>query len=713
MEQAHSKKHVLLIYLALALFTIVAFEHVRLCEFTATDDAKFVTTNSHVKAGLTGESLVYAFTATATANWMPLTWLSVMLDAQIFGHSSATFHLMNLFYHVLTVLLLFLVLKKMTGALWRSAFVAAVFAVHPLRVESVAWIAERKDVLSGLFWMLTTIAYVRYAQRPGIKRYLPVLLALFLGLLAKPMLVTLPCVLLLLDCWPLGRLRWGGQNTGQQLQHCESAELIYKKTSPGRLIAEKIPLFILVAASCVVTFIVQRAEGAVKSLDRLPLGIRINNALVSYVSYLGKMIWPTNLAVLYPHPVKSLPMYKAVIALLILVSLSAMIIYAVRRRRDLAPLLVGWLWYLGTMVPVIGLVQVGSQRMADRYTYIPSIGILIMVAWGAAKLSQGWRRRNLMFSVLTGLLLVILTLCTRAQVKHWENSLSLFGHTAKVTRNNAAAHHYYGNSLFKAGRITEAALHLERSLKINPRGSRPYTGLAKVYLKLGKFDEAIALCTKRLRIGEPDASTYNHLAKAYVGKKAYGLAAESLIEALRIKPGLALTHKNLVTVLTRQGNADKAIGYLTEAIRLNPGVAQTHLAMARALKSKGRIEEAVIHFRKTVQLQPKLVEAANSLAWILATHSDPNLRSPAEAVSLALQACEIADYQDPGFVDTLAAAYAAAGRFSDAVVMAEKAVSLIASGDNKQRIQAIRQRMQLYKQQKPYLQPPSGIKSPK
>jgi hypothetical protein len=369
MEQTPKKLYILLIYLMLAMVTFIAFEQVRLCEFTSTDDVKFAAKNQHVKAGLTRESIAWAFTTTTTANWMPLTWLSVMADSQIFGASSATYHMMNLFYHVLNVLLLFAVLKKMTGTIWRSAFVAIVFALHPLRVESIAWIAERKDVLSGLFWILTIAAYLGYAQRPGIRRYLLVVLALVLGLMAKPMLVTLPCVLLLLDYWPLGRFQWPRQNTEEQLSYSQSTHLTCKRASLVYLIKEKLPLFILVTASSVVTLIVQQIEGAVGSLDRYTATVRINNALVSYIRYIGKMIWPTRLAAFYPHPGPNLPVWKPIIALLILVGVSAGVIYLVRRKRDFAPLLVGWLWYLGTLVPVIGLVQV-----LHRYLYYGRMG---------------------------------------------------------------------------------------------------------------------------------------------------------------------------------------------------------------------------------------------------------------------------------------------------------------------------------------------------
>jgi len=705
MEHAPKKLHILLIYLSLALVTLAAFEQVRKCEFTATDDDKFVARNSHVQAGLTRESVAYAFTTTTTANWMPLTWLSVMLDSQIFGHSSATFHLMNLLYHVLNVLLLFMVLSKMTGTLWRSAFVAAVFALHPLRVESVAWVAERKDVLSGLFWMLTMLVYVRYAQRPSIRRYLLVTLTLSLGLLAKPMLVTLPCVLLLLDYWPLGRLQWSRQNDAKQLQYPDSTGLTCKKTSPGCLIAEKIPLFILAVASCITTVIAQQIEGAVKSLDRVALSVRLNNALVSYVSYIGKMIWPTRLAHLYLHPGSNLPTWKPVIALVILISVSAVVIYMARRRHDLAPLLVGWLWYLGTLVPVIGLVQVGKQSMADRYTYLPSIGILVMVAWGAARLSEGWRRRNMVLGISTGLLLIGLTLCTRAQVRHWKNSLTLFGHGVKATPNNYFIHYHYGDALLIDGRLDEAAFHFQEALRINPLFEKPYDGLAKSFYKQGKFDEAISVCKKRLRIGKPDPAIYHRLGMAYYSKGAGSLAIQSFKESLRLKPDSVSTNENLAKVVMSLKNPDAAIRHLTEAIQLNPNIALTHFNLARALKSKGRTEEAITHFREALRIKPTWEKPMNSLAWILATHSQDRFRNPQEALSLALRACELADYQDPGFLDTLAAAYAAVGRFADAAATAEKALQIVASGDKKERATRIRNRLYLYRQQKPYRQP--------
>jgi tetratricopeptide (TPR) repeat protein len=481
--------------------------------------------------------------------------------------------------------------------------------------------------------------------------------------------------------------------------------VVCKKTSLCHLIAEKIPLFALVAVSCVVTFIVQQHEGAVRTLERYTLTVRINNALASYIKYIGKMIWPRDLAVLYPHP-GPLAAWKPITALVILVGVSVAVIYMVRRRHELAPIAMGWLWYLGTLVPVIGLVQVGSQAMADRYTYIPSIGFVIMVTWGIAGLYRGLRHREIVFGILTALLLIIWTLCTRAQVGYWKNNLALFRHSVEATRNSYIAHYHYAHALFKDGYIDEAALHLQEAIRIGPRHMESYGALAKAFYEQGRIDETIAVCTKRLRMSKPDPAVYHMLGQAYTRKSAYGPAVQSFKECLQLDPDSVSTHENFAKVVMRLNDPDAAIRHLTEAIQLNPNIALTHHALARALKSKGRTEEAITHFREALRIKPNWEKPMNRLAWILATHSDSNLRDPQEALSLALRACELADYQAPGFLDTLAAAYAAAGRFADAVDTAEKAVQLTASGDKKQRHQAILNRLDLYRQQKPYRQPP-------
>jgi len=379
-----------LIYLALALVTFVAFVQVGHNDFINYDDAEYVTENEKVQKGLNIESFVWAFTTGHASNWHPLTWLSHMLDCQLYGLSPAGHHLTNLFLHLLNTLLLFGVLKTMTRAVWPSAFAAVLFAVHPLHVESVAWIAERKDVLSAFFWMLTMAAYLRYTKHPCIVRYLPVVFAFALGLMTKPMLVTLPFVLLLLDYWPLKRLQFGRINIPESQSH-------------KRLILEKIPLFTLAAISSVITCIVQQSGGAMGGNEVLTVGVRLANALVSYVGYIHKMIYPKGLAVLYPHPLDGVGLWQPVVSFIILAVISAGVIFASRKRRYLAT---GWFWYLGTLIPVIGLVQVGSQAMADRYTYLPSIGIFIILAWGIPELLARWRCRKVIPAVLAGIVLV-------------------------------------------------------------------------------------------------------------------------------------------------------------------------------------------------------------------------------------------------------------------------------------------------------------------
>ncbi|NIQ87873.1 MAG: hypothetical protein GWN93_01765, partial [Deltaproteobacteria bacterium] len=405
-----------------------------------------------VHKGLTRESFIWAFTTTDEANWHPLTWLSHMVDCQLYGLNPAGHHLTNVLLHSASTVLLFLILLGMTGSRWRSALVAALFALHPLHVESVAWVAERKDVLSTLFWMLTLWAYLAYTKRPERKRYLLIIVAFTLGLMAKPMLVTLPFVLLLLDYWPLKRIELGQSASGLPAANQPSTIAEKPGAQAFRLLLEKTPLFVLTAASSVVTFVVQKSEGAVGALEVYPLKIRVANALVSYVSYIIKMIWPQNLAVFYPHPGQSLPMWQAVAAGILLVLISIAVIRAGRRQPYLP---VGWLWYLGTLVPVIGLVQVGAQAMADRYTYVPLIGLFIMAAWGVPELMKKWHHRRVALVVSAALVLFALMTCARLQLRHWKNSIALLSHAHAVTAKSYLVHNNLGSALNELGKYDE------------------------------------------------------------------------------------------------------------------------------------------------------------------------------------------------------------------------------------------------------------------
>jgi len=630
MRKIANKYYTFLIYITLALVTFVAFESVRQNQFVSYDDDKYVTENPNVIEGLKYESVIWAFTTFHAGNWHPLTWLSHMLDCQLFGLAPSWHHLTNLLLHITNVLLLFWVLNKMTRVVWPSAFVAAAFALHPLHVESVVWVAERKDVLSGLFWMLTIAAYIRYAERPHIGRYLLIFLLFALGLMAKPMLVTLPFVLLLLDYWPLRRFKWGQPGKRKLSSLSESANVSYKISTTSRLLAEKIPLFVLAAISIVLTLIAQGSAGAVEPMETLPVKLRIANALVAYVSYIGKLIYPAHLAVFYPHAGAGLPTWQPILAFIILAVVSVSVIYMVRQRY----LAVGWLWYIGTLVPVIGLVQVGSQAMADRYTYLPSIGLFIMFAWGVPELLRRWRYQRIVPATLAALLLVALMICTRVQLRYWRNDLTLFGHAVKETRNNYVMQNLYGWTLFKMGKTPQAFTHLEEALRINPRYVRALNNIAGIFF--------------------------------------------------------------------RQGKLDKAVEYLNKALRLQPNYPQAIGNMGAVYYKQGKFQLAVDSWTKMLKLKPSSIDALNNLARVLATVDDADIRNPAKAVKFAEDAARLTGHRQPELLDTLAAAYAAAGRFPEAVATAEKALELTRPS-NKKLTERIQHRLRLYKAGQPYI----------
>jgi hypothetical protein len=423
-----------------------------------------------------------------------------MLDFELYGLNAGGYHLTNLLLHIANVLLFFFMLKRMTGALWRSGFVAVLFALHPLHVESVAWVTERKDVLSTFFWVLTFWVYVRYVEHPSPSRYLLGLVTFTLGLMAKPMLITLPFVLLLFDYWPLGRFDYGHDCVESDPHTCEYMNLSRKRLPVLLLLREKVPFFIIAGVFSVVTFLAQQSIGAVRSLDKFPIESRIANALVSYVSYIGKMFWPHHLAIPYPHPLGSLPMWKALGAGILLTTLSILVIGKAARYRYL---IVGWLWYLATLFPVIGLVQVGSQAMADRFTYVPLIGLFMMVAWGVPELVKTWRHRQIVLGISASILLFALMICTWLQVGYWKNSITLFTHVVNVTANNSVAHYSLGLALGKEGRLEESIRHSSEALRINPEDADTHMNLGVVLAMQGKLEQAVVHFNEALRL-DPD-----------------------------------------------------------------------------------------------------------------------------------------------------------------------------------------------------------------
>jgi Flp pilus assembly protein TadD len=594
-----------LVCLFLVITTLAVYWQVRDYEFIGYDDVLYVTRNPHLQTGLSLEGITWAFTSKRAGNWHPLTWLSHMLDIQIYGMDPGRHHLTNVLFHIGNTLLLFLIFRRMTGALWRSAFIAALFALHPLHVESVVWVAERKDVLSTFFWMLTMGAYVWYVERRGFLRYLLVLLFFILGLMAKPMLVTLPFVLLLIDYWPLNRFQFG-QSSGGGSKKQRSLAL--------RLVWEKIPLLALAAASSVVTLIVQQTWGAVSSFSAYPLNIRLANAMVSYVGYIGKMVWPSNLAVLYPHP-GSLPAWQIAGACLFLVFTSFAVIRAVRRQPWFA---VGWLWFIGTLIPVIGLVQVGSQAMADRYTYVPLIGIFIIVAWGLPELVSGWRYRKVAISTMAVACLSILMATTWLQVRHWKNSIVLFERALAVTDNNYVLHNNLGVAFFLQRKVGKAIDQFREAMKINPGFVDAPINVAIALANKGKMDEAIGYFSEALKINPDSDKAHINLGVALEKLGRTADAIHHYSEALRINPEFDEAHNNLGVALASQEKFDEAIDHYFEALRINPRSAEVHNNLGSALFRKGKINEAVVHFQEALRIRRGFEKASNNLAKALA-----------------------------------------------------------------------------------------------
>ncbi|MHC4719448.1 MAG: tetratricopeptide repeat protein [Planctomycetota bacterium] len=652
MKRNRSRLHVILICAVLVLAVFTAYEPVRRNEFVNYDDDVYVTGNPWVKSGLTAESVKWAFTTTRAGNWHPLTWLSHMLDCELFGVAAVWHHLVNLLFHTAGSLLLFWVLNRSTGSVWASGFVAAVFAVHPVHVESVAWVAERKDVLSGFFWMLTIAAYVRCAERPGEWRYLLVVLAFCLGLMAKPMVVTLPFVLLLLDYWPLGRFQQARSGGEEMVQAgCRMSRVC-------SLLVEKIPLFVLAAISSVITFVIQQSSGAMHVGEGFPLRVRTSNALVSYIGYISKMLYPSRLAVLYPHPGQGLALWRVIVAILMLVCVSGCVVYLARRRRYLA---VGWLWYLGVLVPVIGLVQVGVQGMADRYAYLPSIGIFIMIAWGAADICARWRYGKIALGVAAGIVLAVLVMCTRKQVGYWESNATVFGRALAVTENNFIMHSSYGGMLFEEGRFDEALVHFNEAVRINPDYSDGRRNAGIVLLKQGKIDEAIAVFSDVLS-GKGDWPTaYNYLGLAYAQKGELDLAINSYNAALQLKPDYVDALKNLGIVLKEQGKTDEAVEKWTKALELEPDNPEVHYNMGVVSLERGDYDQAVGYFGVTLLSKPDWPDARYGLgaAYYFQGRFELAERESAQAVSLR------PDYYDARY--NLALAMARQGKYDEAV----------------------------------------------
>jgi protein O-mannosyl-transferase len=572
-------------------------------QFINFDDTVYVTDNPHVQGGITGGNIAWAFTAVTASNWHPLTWLSHMADVQLFGMDPRGHHLTSVFIHTASALLLFLLLAQITGFVWRSLFVAALFALHPLHVESVAWVAERKDVLSCFFWLLTLLLYARYVRKPSLNRYLLALFSFAAGLMAKPMLVTLPVVLLLLDYWPFNRFRKE-----------PAADDATAGPSLANLFKEKLPFFLLSGLSSAITIYAQHHGGAMKNLDVVPLGLRIENSVVAYANYLGKTIWPHDLAILYPFP-PSLPLWQAAGSFLLLALITVMTVWS---RRRYPYLLVGWCWFLVTLVPVIGLVQVGGQSMADRYTYIPLIGLFIMAGWLIPELASGWRHRQEILVITAVVIISASAAATWRQLGYWKDSITLFRHTLEVTTGNYLILNNYGIALADRGDLDGAISAYREALRVWPNSSNAHINLGATLARQGKFDEAIGQYTEALRLQPDYALAYANLGKALAGLGRTGEAIGQYEHALKLDPSLADVDLNLAILLMKEGDRDSAIRHYETALRLDPYSPKVPINMGAALAKEGRLAEAADYFSQAIRIDPASVEAQFNLGVALA-----------------------------------------------------------------------------------------------
>jgi tetratricopeptide (TPR) repeat protein len=779
------------IFLAAAIWLV--FGQTRDHGFVNFDDDAYVYGNPAVFKGLTPQAFVWAFTQTHSDNWHPLTWLSHMLDCQWYGLHPAGHHLTSVLFHTVNAVLLFLLLRQMTGFFWRSAFIAALFAVHPLRVESVAWIAERKDVLSGFFFLLTLLAYVRYARLPwSFPRYTLVFVLFSLGLMAKPILITLPFILCLLDYWPLRR--WPA-NFLKDLKKPGSVSL--------KLLLEKIPLLALAAVSAVITLAAQKV--AIGSFDRISFPLRLANAVDAYAVYLHQLVYPAKLAVFYPYPLSGLNTTRVVSVFFLLAALS----WIAWSRRHRQPFLwVGWLWYLVILGPVIGLIQVGEQAHADRYTYLPHIGVVIALTWWIAEQTVAGQHRRWLLGMLAMPAIFGAAFLARLQVSYWKDSETLWTHALACTTNNAVAHNSLGNVLETQGKFPEALSQFKKAIELHP-SVRFYNNLAVVLIKngngeaglsylekileiapdyadaynnfsvalgqAGRFEEALRYGKKALELnpdytdaynncatifqalGQPDQALLNYqkaleinpnhgkarynLATALFNQGAYEQAAGHYRKVLELEPDYAEAHHQLALTLSRLHQDEEAIAHDQRALELNPVYTEAQNSLAGLLASKGRLKEmirsclqatkirprdatlhynlalalfdageirnAAGHYEMALDINPTYVAALNNLAWIRATHPDPSLRNGRQAVTLSEEANRLSDGKNPALLETLAASYAEAGRFSEAVRVAKKAISLAQAADKS--TESLKRQETLYLERKPFREAFPGL----
>jgi tetratricopeptide (TPR) repeat protein len=664
----------LLIPFLLIWLTVIAFWQVRHNDFINLDDRVYVTNNAHVKEGLTFKSVYWAFTSTQNGQWNPVACLSHLLDYTLFGLNAGGHHVTNLLFHIINSLLLFFLLRRMTATLWQSGFVAAIFALHPLHVESVAWIAERRDVLHAFFFLLTIWSYINYLEKPQRGRHISVLLCFVLAVMSKPMAVTLPFTLLLLDYWPLDRVRIGEKDNMPEPFTAPFPKTIRHNVPISTLVIEKVSLFSVAVVISLFTLFSAWGVKSLSSLETLPLTVRIENATVSYIEYILKTIWPKSLAVLYPHPM-TIPVWKVVCSTLLLLTITILVTLGTRKHPYL---IVGWLWYLITLLPVIGLLQAGIQSMADRFMYMPMIGLLMMAIYGISDMCKRWSYKRWALAVLGVLLLISLIVTTRAQVKLWRNSEALFRHTIQVTNNNYLIYNYLGAELLIQGRHQEALIHFNRSLEINPSYADAHCNLGVLLLRQGKYREAISplhaalqikpehvealtnlgiilskygkvkeamhLFSEAMRINPKFEEAYFNQGNLLLKIEKYEEAIHYFNEALKINPGNSITYNSLGVSSMRSGNAEKAVDYFYKALDINPDDADAHCNLGSLFIQQGKYEKAIFHLTETLRVNPSDGEAHLALGTL---HLKMNQKE------LALQQYTALKNINPKMADTL------------------------------------------------------------
>lgn len=693
------KKHFTIIAALLILVTFAAYQEVRNNAFINFDDDIYVTENQIVKEGLTLKGISWAMGFNERGYWQPLTWLSHMMDCELFGLNPAGHHMTNLVIHLANTLLLFWALCRMTGSVYRSALVAAFFAIHPLNVESVAWVAERKNLLSTFFWILSLVSYNWYTNTQKRDRYLLTLILFALGLMVKPMLVTLPFVFLLLDFWPLKRLKCGRRpEYGQK----EPQELTNKNPhiNISKLIIEKIPFFALSLASVWLSIASTQHIKNMVAADTVPITLRISNALVSYVTYMGKMIWPFELAVYYPFP-DSILLWQVAGAGVLLTAITGVFLFFMNRKRYMA---VGWLWYLGTLVPVIGIVQGGLwPAIADRWAYVPLIGLFIIIAWGIFDIAQKWKFGKLVMAGLAITVIAGLFISTRVQLQYWKNSRTLFEHELEATAGNAVAYNNLGNALLEEG-LTEAAInHYRSALKIDPNYAKAHMNLGNAFMNVGSVDEAVKHYVASIGINPLVAKTHNNLAVAFTAQGRFSDSHSHLQEALRLDPNYADAYNNLGAVYRKQGRVENAAKCYLEAIRLRPDFAEAYHNLGLLLWREGQLKAAAFYFRKALEKKADYHGAREKLAITQAAIDEfkakvsqvkRQIGNNPENSHLYLKLGDlykkhgevdeaIAQYQKalsihPGLlaaVNSLAVAYAKKGQYDNAVQLLQKMIT--------------------------------------